>query len=258
MTELSFEESILREIGYAPSPAIDDGKIHRFDIGKHKDAGWYVLHNGAFPAGAFGDWVTGERHKWHLKNGATKLTDADRALIQAGKEQIKAEIAKGHGTAAKEATALWNNASPAAITHPYLILKKVAPHGIKQVDSQLIIPVFIGGEVTSVQRIYDGGTKRFLTGGRIGGGYYLIGDPGDTVVIAEGFATAATIHETTGLAAVAAFNAGNLMAVAQDIRAIYPTAKIIFAADDDFKIQRDRGENPGIDKARQLPRKLRG
>ena len=57
----------------------------------------------------------------------------------------------------------------------------------------------------------------FMPNGRVEGGHFVIGDvqqPGP-VLIAEGYATAATLHELTGMPAIVAFNAGNLMPVAQ-------------------------------------------
>jgi hypothetical protein len=92
-----------RELGAAPANAIPDGKFHSFPIGKHKDHGWYIYHDGAFPAGAFGDWRTGASHKWRLKNGATKLTPADRTLIKAQQAEREAEEAKRQGETAPDA-----------------------------------------------------------------------------------------------------------------------------------------------------------
>jgi phage/plasmid primase-like uncharacterized protein len=85
MTE-TFETAMLSELGYAPKQIIADGKPHRFNIGKHKGRGWYVLHDGKFPTGVFGDWGTGEKHKWHLKNGACNLTAADRIRERKAKQ----------------------------------------------------------------------------------------------------------------------------------------------------------------------------
>lgn len=256
MVEISFEETILRELGAAPRDVIPDGKFHSFPIGKHKDHGWYIYHDGAFPAGAFGDWGTGACHKWRLKNGASKLTPADRALIRAQQAKREAEIAKGQAQAAKEAAALWEKASPATPDHPYLIKKRVKPHGIKESDGRLIVQVFIDGEIASVQKIDADGLKLFQKGGRTGGGSYLIGEIGGEVIIAEGYATVATIHEMTGLPVVGAFSAGNLMTVAKATRAKYPTAKIVIAADDDFGTERDKGVNPGIRDARAAAKEI--
>lgn len=62
------------------------------------------------------------------------------------------------------------------------------------------------------------------------------------VCIAEGYATAASIHEATGHPVVVAFNAGNLAAVTRALRQTYPHARLIVCADDDFETP----GNPGL------------
>ena len=73
-------------------------------------------------------------------------------------------------------------------------------------------------------------------------------------MIAEGFATGASIHEATGHAVAVAFNAGNLKAVAQALRAKFPTLRLIVAADDDWKTD----DNPGMTKAREATKAIGG
>ena len=65
------------------------------------------------------------------------------------------------------------------------------------------------------------------------------------VVIAEGYATAATIAKHAKVAAIAAFDSGNLLAVATSIRERYKDKQIIIAGDDDHRLE----NNPGRAKA---------
>lgn len=53
------------------------------------------------------------------------------------------------------------------------------------------------------------------------------------MIVCEGFATGASIHEATGHAVVVAFDRGNLEPVAKALRKQYPDAALIVAADDD-------------------------
>ena len=101
------------------------------------------------------------------------------------------------------------------------------------------------GEIQSIQTIAPDGRKLFHKGGTVKGFYYSIGKPTDNIVIAEGYATGATIHEATGYGVVVAFNAGNISSVAQAVRGKYPDADIIIAGDND---QHTDG-NPGVTKA---------
>src|SRR5262249_55221453 len=108
----------------------------------------------------------------------------------------------------------------------------------------------------SLQFITDTGEKRFLTGGRKTGCYHVIGDiVGDGVaILAEGYATAATIHEVTGHTAIVAFDSGNLQSVAEALRAKQPNVRIVIAADND---QWTAG-NPGVAKATEAARTVGG
>ena len=63
----------------------------------------------------------------------------------------------------------------------------------------------------SLQKILPDGEKKFLPGGKVDGCFHLFGkEPEKNLCVAEGYATAATIHEATGYAVAVAFNAGNL------------------------------------------------
>jgi Protein of unknown function (DUF3987)/Toprim domain len=112
-----------------------------------------------------------------------------------------------------------------------------------QCDGALVVPVRDAtGGLYSLEFINADGNKRFLPGGRKSGGYFSIGRPAGVVVVAEGFATGASIYEATGHATAVAFDKGNLCAVASALRAKFPDARIIIAADDDYQT----AGNPGI------------
>lgn len=122
-------------------------------------------------------------------------------------------------------------------THPYLDTKGVRSHGLRQdQDGRLLVPVQDeAGTVWSVQGIGADGFKQFQENSRVEGGHFVIGDldsPGP-LLIAEGYATAATVHELTGQPAIVAFNAGNLPRVADIYRSRFPERLIIIGGDDD-------------------------
>jgi len=153
--------------------------------------------------------------------------------LETQRAEAEAKGVQAHKMAAKAALAHWESSSPASDNHAYLKAKGVQPFGIRQQADDLIIPVHINGEITSIQRIKPDGTKLFQKGGEITGGYYSIHGRDDSIYITEGFATGATIQESTGAIVVVAFNAGNLKPVAEAIRVKYPDAKIIIAGDND-------------------------
>lgn len=245
--------SAIEAAGLTPPATIHaDGKLHRFSpTGKRgDDAGWYVLHLDGVPAGTFGDWRSGESQTWCAKVD-TDLTDAERRAmrerIKAAQRMRDAETARRQGETASTALALWEAAVP-ALGHPYLTAKGVKPHGIRTDGHQLLIPMRDHtGKLHSLQSISPTGEKRFMPGGRVKGCYHAIGRPSGKLVVCEGYATGATIHEATGDAVAVAFNAGNVQAVAVALRAKYPCLSLILAADDDWQTP----GNPGLTAARQ-------
>jgi phage/plasmid primase-like uncharacterized protein len=128
--------------------------------------------------------------------------------------------------------------------HQYLNAKCIKPHGALQNGHELIIPMQdAGGEIRDMQRIYiedvEPGprykfTKKFIFGLEAAGLFYIIGGiPCDRLCFAEGFATAASIHEATGLTVVVCFSAGNIKPVAIQFREALQGTPFLFCADDD-------------------------
>ena len=76
--------------------------------------------------------------------------------------------------------------------------------------------------------------------------------------MAEGFATAATLHEVTGYPVVVAFDAGNLATVAAGIRREHPSAKIILGADNDVRPAGSQLANTGLVAAQQAALRVGG
>jgi putative DNA primase/helicase len=231
-----------------PDDLYPDGKIHRFaSNGRPTDrAGWYWLADDR-SYGNFGCWRQGINEPWSAKPEA-ELSPAERQRMQEGRRKAaelrQAEEARDHANARAKAQEVWRDRPAAGAEHPYLKAKGVQPHGAKLLapDDRLAIPLMdTDGTVHSLQFIAPDGEKRFLTGGQTKGLFYLIGGAGPVVCIAEGFASAATVHETTGLPVAVAFYCGNLEPVALALRKAWPDVRLVFAADDDWKTE----GNPG-------------
>ncbi|WP_201555804.1 primase-helicase zinc-binding domain-containing protein [Psychrobacter sp. 72-O-c] len=197
-------------------------------------------------------------------DATSEVTDEQRTQWQA--EQVKREAiektAKRQARidAASRAQSIWNNSKPAADDHPYLLRKNVSAIGLRQDKHEnLVIPMHYYNSETqqttlvNLQLLAPDGQdnqfekepsaldeeKLFLKGGLVSGAYYSIGTDamfaGGIVLICEGYATGASVFDAMGysLPVVVAFNAGNLLPVAQSIRAQYPGHRIIICADDD-------------------------
>lgn len=227
----------MRAAGLEPPDVIEAGELHRFP-GEGKSngnrAGWCKLfHDGE--GGVYGDWSSGLSKTWQA-NRDKPLTQEERAafsrMVKDAKAQAECERQQKQAEAATRAAEIWQQATP-AVNHEYLTTKGIQPHGIRQHDGCLVIPMRNRAKLYSLQFITTDGNKRFLTGGRTKGTYYSIGLTDSVVCICEGFATGASINQATGYAVAVAFNAGNLKAVAETMRGKFPDVRLIVCGDND-------------------------
>lgn len=115
---------------------------------------------------------------------------------------------------------------------------------------QIILPMFnASGQLVNLQIIYQAGGKSFLPSPTKQGSYFELSPCKDglPIFIGEGFATVSTVHMATKQSCVAAFDAGNLPAVAKTIRDKFPNSRIYIVGDDDIGAK----GNPGRTKANQ-------
>ena len=138
---------------------------------------------------------------------------------------------------------------------PYLERKQVAGYGVRfDGNGTLLIPARNAvGQLLTVQRIFPSGDKRFVKDAPKKGGYHLIqGDSDGPILLAEGYATAASLHEATGHTSVCAFDLGNLEPVLQALRTLHPGHELILCADNDNP--NPKSPTPGMLEAIRLGR----
>lgn len=232
------------EIGTTPpSSIVFDGGVHRYhcpltDKPGIRDAWYKACDNGDSYGGTVGHWRLNIKRNWSSRS-RREFTPAERAeyarRMAAAREKEQAERQQLHAEARTKAAQKRRRSRPADPLHPYLQRKGVAVHAIRQQGDSLIIPLHKSdGTLTGLQFIKPDGSKKFLYGSEITGAYHAIGGkPTDSILIAEGYATAATIFEATGQPTACAFNAGNLKPVALAIREKFPSITIVIAADAD-------------------------
>ncbi len=230
---LTFNEFIYSH-GYEPKSEIIAGKWVRF--GRKSAVSAKLYEDGL--GGYLHDWRTGEKSYWFANTDrlspseyTKRKTDAEalKAVQKAKQELAYANVSR---TAYKQL----EEAFEANCDHPYLVKKKVKAYGLKQAESKLLIPIYsVLGGLQSIQSIDEYGNKKFLKGGKISGGCHFIGEltNGQSIYIAEGYATAASVYEDTNCLSIVAFNAANLINVATDLRAQLPSAEIVIAGDAD-------------------------
>ena len=251
--------------GLAPPEIIADGVRRRFDADddkRGKKSAWYVLHADGVPAGAFGNWKTDLSEKWCSKSDHA-LTPGERAdyLAKINKARQQAELTRlqMEKDAAAACVAIWANAKDATDDNPYCARKAIKPYGLKEFKDKrtLIVPIRDAqGALCSLQFIYEDGSKRFKSNGRIQGAYYSFGGkPRDVVLMCEGFATGASLFAATGYPVAVAFNAGNLKAVAVALRRKLPAVRIVVCADND---RFNEAGNVGVASATAAAREVAG
>jgi putative DNA primase/helicase len=176
-----------------------------------------------------------------------------RSAEETKREQAKDKARRKAGAA--KAQRLWDAATPEMGTHRYLVDKCVQAHGVRTDGHKLLVPIRdVDHDLHGIERVWPNGDKKFTGATTVGGHYFGIGKPGGRLIVAEGFATAASIHEATGDAVAVAFDCGNLKPVALALRAKFPDIEIIIAADDDIATV----GNPGRTKANQAAQAVNG
>lgn len=205
------------------------------------------------------------------------LAEAGRRAAQRLQEREAEEVEYRQRAerAAGEACALWVEAREQGHS-PYLLRKGVQGYGVRYLpDGTLLVPMRraadgAAGELNNLQRIAPAKPtaeqearglreKRFLPGGRKSGLLHWLGQPEGTPVLclAEGYATAASIHAATGRPVAVCFDAGNLVNVAKALYPLFPGVGFLVCGDDDTATAERTGKNPGRVAAAQVLRALR-
>ncbi len=270
-------EEKLKAAGLSILPAFNRGvqrKGAEWFSGRELDIGGVLVH-----LCWFGNFKTGARDEWRSENSLTadkKKLDAEINSILAEEQLAREEHWK---EVAVEAEEKWWLLGTDRGTHPYIENKKLGSlHGARVLVSPeghpvLLVPMRdLSGKLWNVTRIYtksftsDEGEKRgnkfILKGGRKTGLLHMLGtiQPASKVYICEGFSTGASVHEATGAPTVICFDAGNLSPVSLELRARYPEAVFVFAADNDLWTKRPNGLpwNPGREKALAAASSVKG
>ncbi|MDE3116517.1 MAG: toprim domain-containing protein, partial [Pseudomonadota bacterium] len=292
---LAFGEA-LRAAGFAlKGPPIMDGRIQRVrvlgDSGAER-SGAYTGYLDGRPSGWMQNHKTGVKTNWSAAPVPGAAIDRAAMAAEAAEKRKarEAELEQQYLIAGENAERIWA-AAEAVERHSYLDRKGVAAHGLRvatpatiaEADrlyppeggkpghayaaGDLLVPVQgPDGMLWTLQALRADGRKGFGKGGRLSGCSYMIGDVehDGAMLIAEGFATGATLHEITGQPVAVAFNAGNLAKVAEAYRARFPDRPLVIAGDNDHQAARQLGpdgrprKNVGATKAEEAAAAVQG
>jgi putative DNA primase/helicase len=223
--------------------------------GGREKRGWYMLHELHVDSGDL--LIVGSYGVWRGNdNGAQKVAlrksdrlsrdqvDAMRRRLAEDRKRLQAQRDREAASAARRAGAAWARLSPNGESD-YLAGKGVSAHGLRFTDNgSAVLPLLDGaGKIHGLQFLRSAKqaeqsgrpAKEFWPAGLVKKGHFhLIGAPQHLVLVAEGYATAATLHEATGYPVAVAFDAGNLAPVAAALRKRYRRARVLVCADDDI------------------------
>ncbi len=240
-------DSMNQEGIHPAAEIIDDGIFHRIDDANGKPGNKLIGYICFDTAGYFCHWsILPEGMKIHVKGNAP-LSDEERRDY-AVKIQL-AKVARAKADQERRQECRERSADIWAIStdgdgHPYLIAKGIEAHGARIFKGRLVIRVFnLKDELVGLQYITKT-FKWFEDGTPVKGNFgYILGDKNLPLFICEGFATGSTIHEATGSTVFVSFSCGNLLPVAESIRAVEGTDRtIVICADND----RFTAGNPGL------------
>lgn len=269
--------SAFKKIGLLDHPVLD-GAINRCgtESSPKSKNGWYIgwtkyLNGKDYICCAMGDWTQSEEPLLVYKSWEddSKLTSIDREALQKYQAEMQQQAAveklNKQQTAAHQANAEWQKLTDTG-TSLYLEEKGVKPYGIRfgkdNSGNYIAIPVRnFDGEIKSLQRIYDvkpswlDDRKFFLSGGEKKGCFHLIGYEKALaelpICFLEGYATGASIHQSTEFAVVVCFDAYNIELVVKAWREKMPSHPFVICADND----QWKEKNTGVEKATAVAKK---
>ncbi|KAI5911935.1 zincin-like metallopeptidase domain-containing protein [Azoarcus sp. PA01] len=249
-----------------------DGAKHRIGVEgdkKGEQAGFYVGHLDGHPAGYIKNNRTGIEMKWKSKGysldpqkKAKLAAEAASKLVARAEEQDRL-----HEASAQRVGKQMADLVPVGDLTPYMRNKGIQAHTGVFTDKdgqKTYIPAFdVDGKQWTMQYIQDDGTKRFAKDSKKEGCFHPVGGmdalaQAPALVLSEGYATAATNAEALGFATVAAFDSGNLPAVAQALHEKFPDKPVIILGDDDRQLELTQGVNSGRLKAQEAAKAVDG
>lgn len=240
--------------------SIEVGRLRRCQVEDDREKrGWYSLHelrlrNGDdVIVGSYGIWRGANANAQKIELARTELNAEQRAALKAriAEDQRQNDrIRRAQAArAALRAQRVWEMCARDGDS-PYLRRKGVGAHGARfSPQGAVVVPMLDGqGRVHGLQFIHakprHGRDKDYWPTGmaKQGHWFHLGPSPQGVMLVAEGYATAASLFEASGWPVAVAFDAGNLQPVAEAIARRYRGIRLLICADDDVATH----GNPGV------------
>lgn len=242
---------------------------------------WYRLHlfhpdnsSRRFIVGSFGRYGKGsEKVEWDREGLSAETLERYRREQAESRERERIQREEEARIAALSAADLWREASREG-SSDYLVRKGVEPEACKFMpDGSILIPLLRYDwprerALRGLQRIYPGPRKHRRTGEELpqktftpgfakAGACLRLGDVDaytPLILVGEGYATCLSIRMAIERSApvFVALDAYNLTHVVEILRFLYPAARLLICADDDWQTKDHEGPNPGRRTARKV------
>lgn len=261
---------VLREAGFVlPDNGLPemDGKRHRVAAEGDKAGSKSGVYQGFMdgrPAGWYQNHRASEGKVNWTSTGAYQYDPAEsikqRALAAQKRWDREIKSQNDYARIAKTLAGQWSKMPAAPDSHAYLSRKSVpAAAGVKlDKYDNLVIPLRnTAGELRTLQYIKPDGTKNLKKDAEKTGNFFVVGgelSPQLPILYAEGYATAASLHQATGIPVVMTVDAGNMVTVSRNLKALYPDTAHIILGEDDFT----KTDNKGLNKAREAAAAIDG
>ena len=219
--------------------------------------GWYWLSSfmdgESLIIGAYGIYRGTDNGKQIIalpKDKKERLTpeqiEAQKVRQREAQKCMEAERQREADRAAARALGVWKKCAIEGESE-YLTRKQIGAHGIRFTESGVLaVPMLDATDkMRGLQFILPRGHARRAKTGRdkefwpagmaMQGTFHLIGGiPRDILLVAEGYATAATLHEATGLPIAVVWSANNILPACQALKKKFKRSRQLICADDDW------------------------
>jgi putative DNA primase/helicase len=275
MADINGVQAALVAEGFNPTSIDADGKIHRFkkDSDDKGKSGWYVCHQNhsdkgeLFFVAVWGDWHNQDQEFKFISEFTQTKFDREKIQkqLEAAEKKRKLEQARVWEETSAECTKRWEGFSENPECK-YLQDKGLDQlFGAKtQIDPSsnsraLYVPVRdLDQKIWGFQKLQGDGQKFFFPGTKKASNFHIIGgsiENEEIIYLAEGFATAASVHLAIRKPVVVCFDAGNLLPVGEAIRKRYKSARFVVCGDDDQFTEKG---NAGREKAEAAAKAILG
>lgn len=247
---MNYVQEVINQSGLAEIEEFSlDSKIHTFPKGSKKNTAWVIgfQNSDGSIVVKYGSYKTGEEGIWSSRGEGKSLSPEEIKKLREEQERKKESQRRATLKRYSNTRKLWEPIYKSSFDngeHPYLKRKgidklynaRITNHG------DLLIPVYNSRlEFAGVQIISEH-KKKFAPGTEMSGSFSYLGSfehlrSTPRVIIAEGFATAATIRMAVpekDAAVLVSFNANNLGPVISTLKEkINKKCEIVIACDDD-------------------------